>query len=141
MIRDGQTVYLFQLTFVPPQARASRHAAMHGESVAYSFGTIGQSVAAQYGFRNQQVAAKAMQSRRGTGGGAFGGENEDANPVEDSTEGRRISEAMMDYWVAFLRTGKPHAENLPVWPAFASSAPKAMVFGNSGIEAKGFHIP
>ena len=59
---------LFQLTFVPPQARASRHAAMHGESVAYSFGTIGQSVAARYGFRNEQVAAKAMQSRRGTGG-------------------------------------------------------------------------
>ena len=92
---------------------------MHGESVAYSFGTIGQSVAAHPGFRNQQVAAKAMQSRRGTGGGALGGENEDANAVEDSTEGRRISEAMMDYWVAFLRTGKPHAENLPVWPASA----------------------
>jgi carboxylesterase type B len=62
-----------------------------------------------------------------------------ANPVEDSTEGRRISEAVMDYWVAFLRTGKPRAENLPVWPAFASSAPQAMVFGNSGIEARGFH--
>ena len=140
MMRDGQTVYLFQLTFVPPQARASRHAAMHGESVAYSFGTIGQSVAAQYGFRNEQVAARAMQSRRGTGGGALGGENEDANPVEDSTEGRRISEAMMDYWAAFLLTGKPHAKNLPEWPAFASSAPQAMVFGNSGIESRGFRI-
>jgi len=140
MIRDGQLVHLFQFTFVPPQARASRHAAMHGESVAYSFGTIGQSVAAQYGFRNEQVAAKALPSRRGTGGAVLGAEHEDANPVEDSTEGRRISEAMMDYWAAFLRTGKPHAKNLPEWPAFASSAPQAMVFGNSGIESRGFRI-
>jgi len=138
MVRDGQPVYLFQLTFVPPQTRASRPAAMHGESVAYAFGTIGQSVAAQYGFRNEQVAARAARSRRGSGGGALGGENEEANPVEASTEGRRISEAMMDYWAAFLRTGKPHAKDLPEWPAFAPSAPKAMVFGNSGIEARGF---
>ena len=49
-------------------------------------------------------------------------------------------EAMMNYWAAFLRTGKPHAKNLPEWPAFSPSAPKAMVFGTSGIEAKGFRI-
>lgn len=140
MIRDGQPVYLFQLTFVPPKARAGRQAATHGESVAYGFGTIGQSVAAQFGLRNDQVAAKAMRSRRGAGGGASGGENEDANPVEDSAEGRRISEAMMDYWAGFMRTGQPHAKNLPEWPAFSPSAPKAMVFGNSGIESKGFRI-
>lgn len=138
MIRDGQPVYLFQLTFVPPKVRANRLAAMHGESVAYSFGTIGQSVATRYGFRNEQVAAKAMQSRRGSA--VLAAENEDANPVEDSTEGRRISEAMMNYWVAFMRTGKPNAKNLPEWPAFVSSAPKAMVFGNSGIQSKGFQI-
>ncbi|MCX7887104.1 MAG: carboxylesterase family protein, partial [Verrucomicrobiae bacterium] len=128
------------LTFVPPQARASRHAAMHGESVAYAFGTIGQSVVAQYGFRNDRVAAKAMKSRRGAAVGAVAAENEDANPVEDSTEGRRLSEAMMDYWAAFMRTGEPRAGNLSEWPAFSPSAPKAMVFGNSAIESKGFRI-
>jgi len=46
MVRAGQSVWMFQLTYVPPQARASRFAAQHGESVAYAFGTIGQSTAA-----------------------------------------------------------------------------------------------
>jgi para-nitrobenzyl esterase len=142
MARAGQPVYLFQLTYVPPAARASRHAAQHGESVAYAFGTIGQSTAAQYGFRNEQTASRAMKSRRGSGGGdaRLGGAagEDDTLPVEESTEGRRISEAMLDYWAAFMRTGKPEAQNRPAWPAFSPAAPKAMVFGNSGTGSKAF---
>ncbi len=144
MARAGQPVYLFQLTFVPPEARSNRHAAMHGESVAYAFGTIGQSTASQYGFRNQQVAARAMQSRRGARGSAGfggGGGEDDTRPVEDSSEGRRISEAMMDYWTAFMRTGRPTGQSLPEWPAYTRAAPKAMVFGNNGINSKNFRTP
>jgi para-nitrobenzyl esterase len=140
MARAGQPVYLFQLTFVPEAARSSRHATMHGESVAYAFGTIGQSTTTQYGFRNQQVASRAMQSRRGGGGAGFGGEGkEDATqPVEESTEGRQISEAMLEYWTAFMRTGRPTGQNLPEWPAYTPGAPKALVFGNGGINSKSF---
>jgi carboxylesterase type B len=65
-----------------------------------------------------------------------GGREDDSAPVEESTEGRRISEAMMDYFVAFMRTGKPEANGLAEWPAYSASAPKTMVFGNFGIGAK-----
>ena len=45
---------------------------------------------------------------------------------------------MLDYWTAFMRTGKPAGQNLPEWPAYTPAAPKAMVFGNSGIKSKTF---
>jgi para-nitrobenzyl esterase len=142
MARVGQPVYLFQLTYVPPAARASRHASLHGESVAYAFGTFGQSTASQYGFRNQQVASRARNPRRGGGAVAFtgAGREDDTLAVEDSSEGRRISEAMMDYWAAFMRTGCPDVEGKPVWSAFSDSDPEAMVFGNDGIQSRGFNI-
>jgi para-nitrobenzyl esterase len=140
MTRDGQKVYMFQMTFVPPQARATRSAALHGEPVAYAFGTIGMSAAAQRGFRSEGAATRAAGRRRGGGAGAgataVGGREDDSAPVEESTEGRRISEAMMDYFVAFMRTGKPEANGLAEWPAYSASAPKTMVFGNFGIGAK-----
>jgi hypothetical protein len=31
MVRVGQSVWMFQLTYFPPQARASRFAAQHGD--------------------------------------------------------------------------------------------------------------
>ena len=110
---------------------------MHGESVAYAFGTIGQSVAAQYGFRNEQVANNATRSRRGGGNRPYGsGREDDSQTVEDSEQGRKISEAMMEYWIAFMRDGKPSSEKLPVWPQHNPQSPKTMVFGNEGLSAK-----
>lgn len=139
MVRVGQPVWMFQLTYVPPQSRDARFAAKHGESVAYAFGTIGQSLTAQYGFRNEQVAANAARMRRG-GGGAGGvagaGREDDSQPVEESEQGRAISAAMLEYWVTFMRDGQPSGQQLPVWPAYKSTAPKTMVFGNNGIGVK-----
>lgn len=142
MAHVGQPVYLFQLTHVPPGSRANRHAAQHGESVAYAFGTIGQSTARQFGFRNEQTANRALNSRRGGGsGGVSGGGREDETlPVEDSAEGRRISAAMLDYWEAFMRTGRPEVVGRPTWPAFSESAPTAMVFGNHEIASRRFSL-
>jgi len=136
MHKSGQPVWMFQLTFVPPQSRNNRIAAQHGETVAYSFGTIGHSIASQYGFRNEQVATKAMQSRRGGGRNAGGGREDDSQPVEESEQGRKISAAMMDYWIAFMKDGKPSGKDLPDWPAYRPSEPKVMVFGNESIAAK-----
>ena len=137
MVRIGQPVWMFQLTYVPQQARSSRFAAMHGESVAYAFGTVGQSVAAQYGFRNTQVADNAARSRRGGGNRpAIGGREDDSQGVEDSEQGRVISAAMMEYWVSFMRDGKPSGKTLPTWPNHTTDSPKTMVFGNHGISVK-----
>jgi para-nitrobenzyl esterase len=137
MVRAGQSVWMFQLTYVPPQARSSRSAAMHGESVAYAFGNIGKSLAEQYGFRNQQVADNAARSRRGGGNRpAGGGREDDSQPVEDSEQGRAISEAMMQYWVSFMRDGKPSGRNLPPWANHTPTDPKTIVFGNEGISLK-----
>jgi para-nitrobenzyl esterase len=141
MARQGQPVFLFQLTFVPPAARTSRHAAMHGESVAYAFGTIGQSNASQYGFRDPKSAARASQLRRsGLTGGQGSGREDDSVPVEDSMESRKVSDAMMDYFVAFLRYDNPKCANRAEWPAFAADSHKAMVFGNQSIESKSFTL-
>jgi carboxylesterase type B len=128
---------MFQLTFVPPQARSSRFAAQHGESVAYSFGTIGQSIAAQYGFRTEETARNAVRSRRGGGNRPPAGDRaEDSQPVEDSKQGREISEAMMEYWIHFMRDGDPNGSGLPTWPNYEPRDPKTMVFGNEILSAK-----
>ena len=108
------------------------------------FRSIGQSVAAQYGFRNEQVAANAMRARRGGGacgggggGGTVGGGREDdSQPVEDSQQGREISAAMLEYWVSFMRDGKPSGKKLPEWPAYHPQSRKVMVFGNEAIAAR-----
>jgi para-nitrobenzyl esterase len=142
MVRAGQRVHLFQLTFVPPEARGNRIAAQHGESVAYAFGTIGPAAAAQHGFRDAAQAERAARNRRGGGAGggrgaaARGGREDDGAPVEDSQQGRAISDAMMRYLVAFLRTGTPDADGLAPWPAYTSADPQTMVFGNHAIAAK-----
>ena len=129
MARVGQPVYLFQLTFVPPQARDTRHAAMHGETVAYAFGTLGQSIVTGHGFRDRQTAERASRLRRG-------GVEDDFGPVDASTEGRKLSQTMMDYLVAFMRTGVPKAEEAPAWLPYSVQTPNVMVFGNSGVSAR-----
>jgi para-nitrobenzyl esterase len=130
MARVGQPVYLFQLTFVPPQARDTRHAAMHGETVAYAFGNLGQSIVTGHGFRDRQAAERASRLRRG------GVEDDVSGPADASTEGRKLSQTMMDYLVAFMRTGVPKAAEAPAWLPYSVETPNVMVFGNSGISAR-----
>ena len=101
---------------------------------------FGQSTTKQYGFRNDQIANRAAAARRGGGAAALSsaGREDDTLAVEDSSESRRISEAMIDYLVAFMHNGKPEIEGKPVWPAFSDTARKAMVFGNHGIASRDF---
>jgi carboxylesterase type B len=43
---------------------------------------------------------------------------------------------MMEYWVAFMRDGKPSGDKLPPWQQHSIATPKTMVFGNDGISVK-----
>lgn len=137
MTRAGQPVYMFQLTYVPPLSRADRSVAKHGETVAYAFGTFGQSVQAQYGL-NKEVASKTSRLRRGGHGqgNANAKREDDSIAVEDSEQGRKISTSMMEYWVSFMREGKPAGKSLPQWPAHDPKSHKAMVFGNEKISVR-----
>lgn len=41
-----------------------------------------------------------------------------------------ISRLMIDYWVAFARTGTPNARGLPEWPEYGSGKEPILTFGN-----------
>lgn len=41
--------------------------------------------------------------------------------IPDTQEQRNLSEAMVEYWSSFARTGHPTAEHAPDWPAFGST--------------------
>jgi para-nitrobenzyl esterase len=41
--------------------------------------------------------------------------------VPDTAHERKLSDAMIDYWTSFARTGKPIAKGQPDWPIFGSS--------------------
>lgn len=41
---------------------------------------------------------------------------------------RTLSDAMQDAWVEFARHAAPHANDLPLWPAYDVDAPRGMVF-------------
>jgi para-nitrobenzyl esterase len=44
---------------------------------------------------------------------------------------QRLSEQMMDAWIAFARTGHPATEALPAWPAYTTERRATMTFDES----------
>jgi para-nitrobenzyl esterase len=44
---------------------------------------------------------------------------------------QRLSERMMDAWIAFASTGHPATEALPAWPAYTADRRATMVFDES----------
>jgi para-nitrobenzyl esterase len=42
--------------------------------------------------------------------------------IPDTAQEHALSDAMIDYWTSFARSGKPQAANEPDWPAFGSAA-------------------
>jgi para-nitrobenzyl esterase len=49
---------------------------------------------------------------------------------------RRMSAALIDYWLAFMRDGQPSSTAGPAWPAFEPAKRSVMVFGNAAIAVK-----
>jgi para-nitrobenzyl esterase len=57
----------------------------------------------------------------------FGHAKEFARMLGDGPEPQRISEQMMDAWIAFARTGDPSTSKL-AWPAYQTSSRETMIF-------------
>jgi carboxylesterase type B len=56
-----------------------------------------------------------------------------ANPGLDHTD-KEVSEAMMDLWTSFARTGKPAAGGIADWPEYARGSDCYLyVSGKSGV--------
>lgn len=51
------------------------------------------------------------------------------HPKQQTEQGKALSEAMMQYWVQFARTGNPNVEGLPAWPAFSKAGEKYLELG------------
>jgi para-nitrobenzyl esterase len=43
--------------------------------------------------------------------------------IPDTAAETRISEAMVDYWTSFARSGRPESDHGPAWPAFSPGGP------------------
>ncbi len=53
----------------------------------------------------------------------------------------RLSEAMMDAWIAFARTGRPAHEGIGEWPAYNAATRPTMIFDRqSGLENDPFQV-
>jgi len=44
---------------------------------------------------------------------------------------RRLTDAVMDYWVQFARTGDPNLPGRPQWPQYWTEQPRVMEFGDT----------
>jgi para-nitrobenzyl esterase len=55
-------------------------------------------------------------------------DNTHTTPAVDTPEGREVSNAMSEAWLAFARTGDPNTRALPEWPAYSLDRRATMVF-------------
>ncbi|MBA4010481.1 MAG: carboxylesterase [Phenylobacterium sp.] len=105
--------YLYYFDHVYPSAAERGLGAFHASEVPFVFGEVGP--------------------------GATVPENWPAPP--SSARDVAVSQAMMDYWVGFARTGRPQAAGRADWPAFSAKARGYMRFGDDGAKAEGDLLP
>ena len=94
IVRDqaqaGLPSYLYFFDHGYPAAEARGYRAFHGSELSYVFGHVGK------------------------------GANLPANwPLPQGPREKVLSDAMMDYWTSFARSGVPRAGGQPDWPTFA----------------------
>ena len=105
--------YLYYFDHVYPAADERGLGAFHASEVPFVFGEVGP--------------------------GATVPENWPLPPT--SAKDVAVSEAMMDYWVGFARSGRPQADGRADWPAFSVKARGHMRFGDDGARAGAHLLP
>jgi para-nitrobenzyl esterase len=105
--------YLYYFDHVYPSSAERGLGAFHASEVPFVFGEVGP--------------------------GATVPENWPAPPSRPKDVA--VSQAMMDYWVGFARTGRPQAAGRAEWPAFSASARGYMRFGGEGASARADLLP
>ena len=88
----GQGSYLYYFRHATPAQKARDLAAFHASEIPYVFGQVGE--------------------------GAALGPNWPKPPL--STEETALSDAMLNYWASFVRTGVPTAPGETAWPRFSA---------------------
>ena len=86
----GIPAYLYLFDHCYPSARSRDLCAFHAAELPYMFGNLGAGAGLPPNW-----------------------------PLPDGPEDGALSEAMMDYWVAFARTGRPDAAGRPRWRPYA----------------------
>ncbi|HEY5759027.1 MAG TPA: carboxylesterase family protein [Steroidobacter sp.] len=88
----GQPSYLYYFRHSTPAQRARDLAAFHASELPYIFGQVVESAAL--------------------------GPNWPRAPLTSAES--QLSDAMLSYWVSFVREGVPAAANMPAWPRFTA---------------------
>jgi len=89
----GQAAYLYFFRHGTPAERARDLAAFHASELPYIFGQVGPSAAL--------------------------GPNWPRPPLTSAES--QLADALMSYWVSFVRDGKPQAAGEPAWPRFTAA--------------------
>lgn len=88
----GLPSYLYYFRHSTPSQRARDLAAFHASELPYIFGQVGESAAL--------------------------GPNWPRPPLSNAES--QLADAMMSYWVSFVRDGIPTASNMPPWPRYTT---------------------
>lgn len=105
--------YLYYFDHVYPSAKARGLGAFHASEVPFVFGEVGPGAAVPENWPQAPTGPQDVA----------------------------LSQAMMDYWVGFARTGRPQAAARAQWPAFDPSQRGYMRFGEDGPEVSADLLP
>ena len=108
MAAAGQPVFVYHFSYAPASERSTALGASHGAEVAYVFATLPMRPL-DYGGRTYPAA---------------------------TPEDRKVSDAMLAYWVAFAKTGEPDSAGGPAWPRYSASNDQILEFGVDGVNVR-----
>ncbi|HWA89079.1 MAG TPA: carboxylesterase family protein [Rhizomicrobium sp.] len=122
--------FLYYFTHTPPGAEALRP--VFGSKIAHRIGAYHAADIA-YVFDNADRPLMSVW-----GDGKAHANRPSATPRESDI---RLADIMSDYWVAFARTGTPHAPGLPPWGPFTQAGGRYMRFGDAAAEPSRHLLP
>ena len=105
----GQPAYLYYFRHSTPAERARDLAAFHASELPYVFGKVSE--------------PGALSPTWPT--------------IPQTTEEATLSDAMVDYWASFVRTGVPRARGEPAWPRYTAASPAYLDIGERPVAALG----